>query len=490
MGQLTREDNRPMGKSYTYTYDNAGNRLSKTTYAFTVGTLGTAEKTETYTYADETWGDLLTGFGDRDVAYDAIGNPITIGVYDDSTQQWISGAELAWSGRQLTQYRTFERVNGVLVYGETITYTYNAEGIRTGQTSTANGSYEYLLNGSQVVAMLWTDTEGVSHSMVFLYDETGSPYGFTGTEGTYYYEKNLQGDIVGLFDGGFWIGQRICTYTYDAWGNATVTMHLLYDYIIPEHEAAATLNPFRYRSYFYDTQTGFYYLNSRYYHPEWGRFLNADGVLNAQGSLYGYNLFAYCFNNPVNMEDGNGNWPQWIKNLVKWSASNIFKPTLDAIQNIASKIDLTCSKGFNISGTPSVVIFNLQAGVSFDTKGNIAVQGSSSGGFTGGSPGVSFTGYQSIANAPSIEKLEGSGYQIGGSIGVPVYNVPIAAGGDVNIIPDEALGTTYYGLTGNLGFGTPGGEIHAEWGNTATWGITKFNVFDMANVGYIKIMEW
>ncbi|MBQ8416521.1 MAG: RHS repeat-associated core domain-containing protein [Clostridia bacterium] len=304
MGQLTREDNRPMGKSYTYTYDNAGNRLSKTTYAFTVGTLGTAEKTETYTYADETWGDLLTGFGDRDVAYDAIGNPITIGVYDDSTQQWISGAELAWSGRQLTQYRTFERVNGVLVYGETITYTYNAEGIRTGQTSTSDGSYEYLLNGSQVVAMLWTDTEGVSHSMVFLYDETGSPYGFTGTEGTYYYEKNLQGDIVGLFDGGFWIGQRICTYTYDAWGNATVTMHLLYDYIIPEHEAAATLNPFRYRSYFYDTQTGFYYLNSRYYHPEWGRFLNADE--NLYGHLWGFNLFLYCYNDPIIYIDPTG----------------------------------------------------------------------------------------------------------------------------------------------------------------------------------------
>lgn len=79
---------------------------------------------------------------------------------------------------------------------------------------------------------------------------------------------------------------------------------------------------------------------------------------------------------------------------------------------------------------------------------------------------------------------------IGGSLGVPVCGVPLAVGGDFNIIPDSAPDTTYFGATTNIGFGTPGGEFHVEWGETATWNITRFNIFDVAKNIYIKIMEW
>ena len=76
----------------------------------------------------------------------------------------------------------------------------------------------------------------------------------------------------------------------------------------------AEITPIRYRGYYYDTETGFYYVSSRYYDPEIGRFLNADSVLAGVGvSVQGYNLFAYCFNNSVNMSDGSGHWSQWIK---------------------------------------------------------------------------------------------------------------------------------------------------------------------------------
>jgi len=251
------------------------------------------------------------------------------------------------------------------------------------------------------------------------------------------------------------------------------------------------VNPLRYRGYYYDAETGFYYVNSRYYDPGVGRWINGDNQISGiGGDIRGYNLYAYCLNNPVNMSDLSGKWPEWIKNSAKSIIKNIAKPIIDSIQKSLSKINATHSQGINISGTPSCFIFNLQVGVSIDTKGNVAIQGSAGGGVTGGSPGISITGYQSISNASSIDKLEGLGYQVGGSAGIPVYGVPVAVGGDINIMPDSDLNKTYFGATTNLGFGTPGGEFHVEWGETATWDASRFNIFDIANETYIRFMDW
>jgi len=112
----------------------------------------------------------------------------------------------------------------------------------------------------------------------------------------YFFEKNLQGDIVAIYNES---GTKIGTYTYDAWGNCTVNPTSGYNFILSN-------NPFRYRGYYYDTETGFYYLQSRYYNPEWGRFINADVFLNANGDIIGYNMFAYCSNNPTNYVDSSG----------------------------------------------------------------------------------------------------------------------------------------------------------------------------------------
>ena len=113
---------------------------------------------------------------------------------------------------------------------------------------------------------------------------------------------------------------QVVAYTYDAWGNPLTTTGTMADTL-------GKLNPFRYRGYVYDTETGLYYLQSRYYNPETGRFINADSVIaGVGGSVQGYNLFAYCFNSPVNMSDSLGHWPQWIKDAANWVNNNIIQP--------------------------------------------------------------------------------------------------------------------------------------------------------------------
>jgi len=116
---------------------------------------------------------------------------------------------------------------------------------------------------------------------------------------TYLYEKNLQGDIIGIYTTS---GTKVATYVYDAWGKTVSSSY------VSGHSNVYTYNPFRYRGYYYDTETGFYYLQSRYYDPATGRFINADGYINANGDLQGFNMYAYCSNNPVMYVDYTGEY--------------------------------------------------------------------------------------------------------------------------------------------------------------------------------------
>ena len=112
----------------------------------------------------------------------------------------------------------------------------------------------------------------------------------------YYFLKNLQGDIIAIVNEN---RETVARYRYDAWGVCTIISDT-------SNCNIATINPFRYRGYYYDTETGFYYLQSRYYDPVVGRFLNRDAVIGANGSIVGYNSFAYCDNNPVIKYDPTG----------------------------------------------------------------------------------------------------------------------------------------------------------------------------------------
>ena len=287
--------------------------------------------------------------------------------------------------------------------------------------------------------------------------------------------------MIGLVNGS---GAVVAEYAYDAWGNI----------LSISGSGAGTVgaaNPIRYRGYVYDAETGLYYVSSRYYDPELGRWINADGVIaGVGGNEKDSNLFVYCFNNPINLEDKTGNWPKWIKNTVKWVAKNIVKPGVKTFQKTVSKVDLTYSTGINASGTPGAWIFNGQIGVSMDTKGNVAIQASGGGGITGGSLGISITHYQSITNAFSINQLNDAYYQIGGSIAVPIEGIPVAVGGDVMFMPAPENNTGYFGITGNVGLGTPGKEVHVEWGATVTQPYFQVNVYEAARYVYIVITEW
>ncbi len=120
--------------------------------------------------------------------------------------------------------------------------------------------------------------------------------GFIYNSKTYYYHKNMFGDIIGILDSNY---NEIVTYEYDSWGalvNITDNSNI----------NLGTINPFRYRSYYYDEETQLYYLNSRYYNPEWGRFINADGVILANQDIISGNLFQYVSNDFVNKADRSG----------------------------------------------------------------------------------------------------------------------------------------------------------------------------------------
>ena len=145
----------------------------------------------------------------------------------------------------------------------------------------------------------------------YVYDESGSPIGMkyrTSQQAAeyytlYFFEKNAFGDIIGIYDSNLGL---LGTYTYDAWGNCTVN----------GTDSVLTLNPFRYRGYYYDTETGFYYLQSRYYNPAWGRFLNTDVCINANGDMQGFNMYLYCSNNPISFKDSSGAAVETVFDLV------------------------------------------------------------------------------------------------------------------------------------------------------------------------------
>ena len=133
-------------------------------------------------------------------------------------------------------------------------------------------------------------------------------------EAKYWYDKKLQGDIVGIRNS---TGTLVAQYVYDAWGNHRQITDGSCNDVSADTSHIANINPFRYRGYYYDVETGWYYLNARYYDPNVGRFLSPDTILGANGGLQGYNLFAYCNNNPVMFADPSGNFATAVQNAIQ-----------------------------------------------------------------------------------------------------------------------------------------------------------------------------
>ena len=285
----------------SYTYDTL-NQLKTVTrggvtteYSYQNGNITSVtqngETVKTYGYTDSTWSDLLTSFNGQTITYDEIGNPL----------QYRDGMSFTWAkGRQL---------QSVTKNGVTTSYTYDENGLRLSKTTGGVTTKIYRTNG-QMVGMNSSDGK----DLMFLLDGSGNVYGLhydhysseTQTAAaTYYFAYNAQGDVIGIYDAS---GTVVATYAYDEWGNCTVQV-LAADsngHAADSPDHIAQVNPFRYRGYFYDGETGFYYLNSRYYDPETCRFLNADGYVQTGQGMLDKNMFAYGVNNPVNMSDPTG----------------------------------------------------------------------------------------------------------------------------------------------------------------------------------------
>ena len=167
---------------------------------------------------------------------------------------------------------------------EIVSFEYNEEGLRTKKTARSTGETEYILHGKNITHMTQDN-----HTLHFHYDAQGKP-GIVIYDGAAYgYLYNLQGNVVALVNGS---GTKVAEYTYDAWGKPTGKTGTMAGTL-------GTVQPFRYRGYVWDEETGLYYLRSRYYRAEWCRFVNADLVLSI-------NLFCYADDTPVTRIDSNG----------------------------------------------------------------------------------------------------------------------------------------------------------------------------------------
>ena len=249
----------------TMTYDNYGNIKTKN------GTV--------YTYGNAQWKDLLTKVGNQTISYDNQGNPTS-----------YLGHTLTWEkGRQLKSF-------------DTNTYTYNANGIRTSKT--VNGvTHTYTLDGTKILKEVWGN-----NTLVPLYDNEDSVCGIEYNGTAYWFYKNLQGDIISIANAG---GDVIAKYTYDAWGKVCSIIDTDGN-AITDNSNIAIINPYRYRGYYYDTEIGMYYLQSRYYDPTVGRFVNADfpTIFSIYDNAFMINYYTYCYNNCILYTDITGFVPK------------------------------------------------------------------------------------------------------------------------------------------------------------------------------------
>ena len=286
-----------------YTYDALGQLLTETVNGVVVNTMIydnygniVSKNGVTYAYGDNNWKDILTGYGDKTITYDAQGNPLN-----------YLGHTLTWEkGRQLKKF--------VKADGTAIDYTYNANGIRTSKT--VNGvNHTYTLDGTKILRETWTK-DGVAHSIVPMYDNEDSVCGIQYNGEPYYFQKNMQGDIIAIVDKD---ANTVARYDYDAWGVCSIT----------EDNSGCNIaegNPYRYRGYYFDAEIGLYYLQSRYYNPVVGKFLNADeiGIITLLAkSVLGLGVFTYVGNNPVCNMDVSG-----------YLAANIISGIIGALLNV------------------------------------------------------------------------------------------------------------------------------------------------------------
>ena len=461
LGQLKRENNVDLNKTIVYNYDSGGNIVSKVEYPYTTGTLGTATKTVSYGY-DSAWKDklvsIVTGVNSEEttqnITYDAIGNPKT----------YRNGMTFTWQGRQMKTAN---------LNGTSVSYKYNADGLRT-YKKVGSTVHEYEYSGDK----LFYEKRG-DIKFYYRYDVNGNLMSITrlkanGDKFTLYAVCNSRGDVEELRKE---TGSLYARYVYDSWGNI-IAVYDASGVKITDTANLAIQNPFRYRGYYYDAESGLYYLQSRYYDPVTGRFVNADSLVDTSNVL-GFNMYAYCGNNPVNREDSEGSFWKSIGNAIKeiWNKIkfttekknkitknfNRFREHMSRPREDGSTFSFGISGGYTSGGLSN----NKSYVLSSDTSYNYALQktdsiGVSTGG--GASGGLVIT----ITDATNVSDLEDKSKSRG---------VTIVSGSGISIDLIEfkdASNRDRHGISVVILFG---GEFEIHEADNRTFNIKTWNLF-------------
>lgn len=309
--RLIKEVDYKNGVEKKYEYDLEGNILNVIEKSIDNGKIIHTDK---YVYSDEQ-DDLLVAFNDVAIEYDQMGNPIKIG---DSLLTWEYGKKLA----------SYNLGNNEIKYK----YDYDGNRIEKNINGTKT---KYYYDGNKLFA---EDRNG--NVLTYLYDGNSGLLGFTYLNYVYYYEKNKSDDIVGILDNNL---NKIVTYEYDSWGKLISIKDKDNNEVTSKYHIGS-INPFRYRCYYYDSDIEMYYLKNRMYNPVWRRFINADGIINAEQSIDGYNFYSYVSNDPINNFDVDGNF----------SFKNAIKKVKNVVVNVAKKVEKILKKTVKKSSSKKV----------------------------------------------------------------------------------------------------------------------------------------
>ncbi|MDE7263769.1 MAG: hypothetical protein K2N64_03830, partial [Anaeroplasmataceae bacterium] len=305
LGNVTSVTDTTFG-SHTYTYNTRGflTKEDSTEYAYDNNGNITKAGSTTFTY-DTNIKDRLKSINGKEITYGS--NPLNPASYNGNTY--------TFEGRRLTRY-TYG--------GGYYSFEYNDQGLRTAKKDYRGVGSKYYYDGDKLITEV-----APSYRFDFLYDENDQLYGFVyNNSDKYYYVRDFMQNILGIIDSS---GNLVVKYAYTAYGTITSITGSLASTI-------GAYNPFRYKGYYYDTETSMYYCKSRYYVPEWCRWLNADSTsyLNYK-NINEMNLFAYCVNNPISLLDPTGNLWILIAIIAGYSITKLSKKYIERAKNKPSE---------------------------------------------------------------------------------------------------------------------------------------------------------
>ncbi len=328
MGNVTNIMDSTFG-NHTYSYDYRGYLSTEDGIHYDYDSNGNIVKKGTTSFEyDKVIRDRLVSVGGKKIDYyqDNLMNPKT-----------YNGITFAFEGRMLTRY-TYG--------GGYYAFEYNDQGLRTSKKDYRGIGTKYYYDGDKLITEI-----NNSYRNDFLYDENGKLYGFIHNKNErYYYVRDFMQNILGIVDID---GNLVVKYEYSAYGEIKSITGSLSGTI-------GAKNPFRYKGYYYDVETNMYYCKTRYYVPEWCRWLNADNAKALEtDDILDLNLFCYCKNNPIIFSDENGDWGKFwtcfIAGVVAVAAVAVIAAVTVATGGAAGPVIVGAVVGAGVNGGMNVI---------------------------------------------------------------------------------------------------------------------------------------